>query len=71
MSYKIVIGTDGVIEPQPLNPDEKFVDEESTTTIGATVGDFWSAKIDSGDDFCRGWLHDYESDYDRDSCQHA
>tara|TARA_B100001123_G_C14739093_1_gene800185 strand:- start:8 stop:616 length:609 start_codon:yes stop_codon:yes gene_type:complete len=60
MSYKIVIGADGVIEPQPLNPDEKFVDEENTTTISATVGDFWQwAYSDLVSNTDRGILAEY------------
>ena len=60
MSYKIVIGADGVIEPQPLNPDEKFVDEENTTIISATVGDFWQwAYSDLVSNTDRGILAEY------------
>ena len=60
MSYKIVIGTDGVIEPQPLNPDEKFIDEESSTNISATIGDFWQwAYSDLISNTDRGILAEY------------
>ena len=59
MSYKIVIGTDGVIEPQPLSPDEKFVDGESTP-LEATIGDFWQwAYSDLISNTDRGILAEY------------
>jgi len=59
MSYKIVIGTDGVMEPQPLSPNEKFVGGESTP-LAVTVGDFWQwAYSDLISNTDRGILAEY------------
>ena len=59
MSYKVVIGADGVIVPQPLSPNEKFVGGESTP-LEATIGDFWQwAYSDLISNTDRGILAEY------------
>ena len=41
MTYEVVVNNSGVIEPQPLNPSEKFLNSENLPISDKTIGDYW------------------------------
>ena len=41
MAYQVVINDAGVIEPQPLNPAEKFVNSDNSAVSNKTMLDYW------------------------------
>ena len=41
MAYQVVVNDAGVIEPQPLNSDEKFVNSKNSAVSNKTMLDYW------------------------------
>ena len=41
MTYEVVVNNSGVIEPQPINPSEKFLNSENLPISDKTIGDYW------------------------------
>ena len=41
MTYEIVVNNSGVMEPQPLNSSEKFLNSENLPISDKTIGDYW------------------------------
>ena len=41
MSYPLVVNKAGIIEPQPINPTEAFINVENSTLDSVTMLDYW------------------------------
>jgi len=41
MSYPLVVNEAGIIEPQPINPTETFINVENSTLDSVTMLDYW------------------------------